>query len=233
MAERLTDRIVKALPPPPSGVRITYDTTVKGFGIRVTAAGARSFVLNYRTRFGRERRYTIGSFPAWQTGAARKEAATLKRQISAGDDPLGAVMAGRAAPTVSDLCDRFIAEYLPRKRASTQKTYAQQIAAEIRPQLGRLKVADVKFADIDAVHRAITKRGRPYRANRTLALLSRMFTMAIKWHMRTDNPCRGVERNQEIADPASKSPPRCGPAMLDLDQGRREVSPHHVAHGRL
>jgi Phage integrase, N-terminal SAM-like domain len=56
-----------------------------------------------------------------------------------GEDPLGKIVSGRAAPTVADLCDRFIDEYLPRKRASTQKGYRQQIEAEIRPALGRLK----------------------------------------------------------------------------------------------
>jgi integrase len=55
----------------------------------------------------------------------------------------------------------------------------------------------VTFDDIDAVHRAITKRGRRYRANRVIALLSRMFSMAIKWRMRVDNPCKGIERNTE------------------------------------
>jgi integrase len=125
------------------------------------------------------------------------EAATLKRQIDAGGDPLGDIKAGRKAPTVAELCERFEAEYLPRKRPSTQRTYRLQLASEIRPALGRLKVANVTFADIDGVHRSITKRGRPYRANRVLALLSRMFSMAIRWHMRVDNPCKGIERNTE------------------------------------
>jgi hypothetical protein len=38
-----------------------------GFGCRITAAGALSFILNYLTRAGRERRYTIGEFPSWKT----------------------------------------------------------------------------------------------------------------------------------------------------------------------
>jgi integrase len=197
MASKLTDAVVKALPIPAKGSRISYDLGVKGFGIRVTANGARAFILNYRTRLGRERRFTIGSFPDWKTGGARIEAVELKRQIDRGGDPLGDIKAGRAAPTVADLCARFESEYLPRKRPSTQTTYRQQIAAEIIPALGRLKVVNVAFADIDGVHRAITKRGRPYRANRVLALLSRIFTMAVRWHMRPDNPCKGIERNQE------------------------------------
>jgi integrase len=197
MASKLTDGVVKALPAPRNGSLITYDTVIKGFGIRVTSTGARSFVLNYRTWLGRERRYTIGAFPDWKTAPARAEATELKKRIDRGGDPLGEIIAGRAAPTVADLADRFEAEYLPRRRLSTQQTYRGQIASEIKPALGRLKVAQVTFADIDGLHRTITKRGRPYRANRVLALLSGMFSMAIRWHLRSDNPCKGIERNQE------------------------------------
>jgi integrase len=197
LATKLTDPIVKRLRTPAVGKKITYDTEVKGFGCRVYPSGARTFVLNYRTRGGRERRITIGSFPDWNTAAARKEAAELKKSIDRGGDPLGEIKAHRGAPTVNDLCDRFIAEYLPRKRPSTQHTYKLQIENEVRAPLGRLKLAEVTFADIDGLHRAITKRGTPYRANRVVALLSRMFSMAIRWHWRTDNPCRGIERNQE------------------------------------
>ena len=59
MASKLTDAVVQALPLPAKGSRIFYDLGVKGFGIRITSAGARAFVLNYRTRLGRERRFTI------------------------------------------------------------------------------------------------------------------------------------------------------------------------------
>jgi hypothetical protein len=55
VTRKLTDSIVKTLPLPVRGNRIAYDTDVKGFGVRITAAGARAFVLNYRTRAGRDR----------------------------------------------------------------------------------------------------------------------------------------------------------------------------------
>src|SRR5262245_57995394 len=197
VAEKLTDRAVKGLLPPQRGNRIHYDADVKGFGVRVTAAGGKAFVLNYRRKAdGLERRWTIGSFPDWTTGAAREEAKRLKRDIDGGADPVGSYRSGRAAPTVADLCERFVAEYLPRKRPSTQKEYRLQIASDIVPRLGRLRVANVTFSDIDALHRGITARA-PYRANRVVALLSRMFSMAIRWQWRTDNPCKGIERNQE------------------------------------
>jgi len=88
--EKLTAKIVRDLPVPAKGNKITYDGEVKGFGIRVTAAGARSFVLNYRRRSdGLERRYTIGSFPEWSVDGARKQAQRLKRQVDDDGDPLG------------------------------------------------------------------------------------------------------------------------------------------------
>lgn len=197
MAQHLTDRSVKGLPCPAAGNRVVYDDIVSGFGCRVTAAGARAFVLNYRRRKdGIERRYTIGGFPEWSVAGAREEAKTLRRAIDSGADPVGEQRADRGAAAVHDLCDRFIEEYLPRKRPSTQKTYRQQIEAEIVPHLGRLKVANVTFGDVDDMHRKISKRA-PYRANRVLALTSSLFSMAIRWHMRADNPCKGIERNQE------------------------------------
>ena|SRR5262245_2201774 len=87
MAERLTDRLVRTLEPPPTtngrgNNRITYDASVPGFGARITSAGAVSFVLNYRRRAdGLERRYTIGTFPAWSVTAAREEAKRLKQAL--------------------------------------------------------------------------------------------------------------------------------------------------------
>jgi Arm DNA-binding domain/Phage integrase, N-terminal SAM-like domain len=206
-ATKLTDAIIKQLPTPAAGKKITYDSTVAGFGCCVYASGARTFIVNYRTRSRRERRITIGSFPDWNTAAARGEAAELKKVVDRGGDPLGDIKAARAAPTVDDLCDRFLAEYLPRKRPSTQHTYRLQIENEIRPALGRLKVAEAAFGDIDGLHRRINARGTPYRANRVIALVSRMFTLAVRWQWRADNPCRGVERAMSSISAGAICPP--------------------------
>ena len=197
MPTKLTDRLVKGLPTPVTGKRIHYDGVVKGFGCRVYASGVRTFILRYRTRTRLERLFTIGSFPDWPTEMARREAAELKRTVDRGGDPVADVQAARAGPTVSDLCDRFIREYLPRRRPTTRRTYELQIQNEIRPVLGRYKVADINFAQVDALHRKITARGVPYKANRVLALLSRMLNLSIRWQWRSDNPCRSIEKNQE------------------------------------
>jgi len=73
----LSDDAIAALTPPTTGTRLKYDTTVKGFAARVTANGARSFVLNYRS-VGRERRITIGSFPSSSHRRAEMYATTSR-----------------------------------------------------------------------------------------------------------------------------------------------------------
>ncbi len=197
MAERITDKLVRGLAPPEAGNRIIYDDKVSGFGIRSTAAGAKSFILNYRNAEGRDRRLTIGSYGPneWSVEAARKHAGKLKKQIALGEDPLADRVKLRTAPTVTDLADRYIDEYLPRKRPSSQAGDKAMVAKIVKPKLGARKVAAVTHADIDALHRAM--KPTPYQANRVLALVSKMFNLAIRWGWRADNPCRGVERYPE------------------------------------
>jgi integrase len=194
---RLTDSIVKRLPAPATSNKITYDPALPGFGVRVTAAGHRAFVLTYWNRAGRQRRYTIGSFPDWSVVGAREEARKLKRAIDQGDDPLAELAAERGAATVDDLIERFVEEHVSRKRPHTQYDYKNVIERHIRPALGRMKAAEVAWRDVDALHRRITKAGRATQANRVVAVASKMFALAIRWRMRADNPCKGIERNVE------------------------------------
>jgi integrase len=199
---KLTDALVRGLPAPASGAKITYDAgpeAIRGFGIRVTAAGARSFVLNYVVA-GRERRMTIGSYPAWKVAVARKEAGRLKKKAEDGIDPLGLEQAQRAAPTVRELCDRYLDEHAVKKRTSAGDR--SMIERVIKKRLGSHKVASITYTDIDRLHRDVSKgmggaRPAPYQANRLLSLLSKMFSLSIRWGMRADNPAKGVERNQE------------------------------------
>jgi integrase len=196
--EKLTDSFVRSAKPP-AGERnqvIHYDSEVKGFGVRVTRFGARAFILNYRAR-GVERRYTIGSYPDWKVATAREEAKRLKRLVDQGRDPMGERYEERAAPTVNDLVDRYLSEHAPRKRERSRRDDQSMIAQWIKPELGNQKVADVRHEDIERLHRKITTRGAPTRANRVAALLSKMFALAIRWEMRADNPARGLERNSE------------------------------------
>jgi integrase len=195
MAARLTDKLVKALTPPDSGNRITYDTEIKGFGVRVTASDARAFVVNYRIN-GRERRYTVGAYPSWSVAAAREEARRLKREIAKGHDPMGQRHVDRAAPTVGDLADRYMREHAVRKVARAQADDRSMIEKIIIPAIGQLKVYEVRRDDIDRLHREVSQT-RPIRANRLAQLLSKMFSLANRWEYRLDNPVKGLHRNPE------------------------------------
>jgi hypothetical protein len=167
MGERLTDRLVKALPAPSSGSKIHYDDEVKGLGVRITAAGARAFILRYRIG-GRGRLFTIGSFPDWSATAAREEAKALKKRVDKDEDPMGERHEERAAPTVNDLIDRFEADHLPKRRESTIRDYRSILDKLVRPELGKMKVAEVEHVDVDRLHRKLSEQA-PYRANRMAA----------------------------------------------------------------
>ena len=194
---RLTDKLVRALEPPITGNSITWDDTIKGFGIRVTAAGARSFLINYRNAEGILKRLTIGSYgrDQWSVEAARKRASQLKKQISLGDDPLTEKRKLRESETMIALCDRYIEVHLPRKSESSQKSDLVLINNVIKPSIGKRKVAGIEYNDIDKLHRSLKET--PYRANRCMALLSKMFNLAKRWHLRSDNPCQGIEKFPE------------------------------------
>jgi integrase len=199
MTQKLTDKLVRSLERPPTGNKIHYDSEVKGFGARITTAGAVAFVVNYRRRAdGMERRYTIGSYPDWGVAAAREKAKELKRHIDGGGDPVGELSLERGAPTVADLAERVLAEHITKLRPHTQDDCRSMLRNDILPVLGRFKVGAVQYENIECLHASVTKRA-PVRANRALALLSKMFSLAVKWRMRPDNPCRGIERNREHA----------------------------------
>ena len=67
----------------------------------------------------------------------------------------------------------------------------------ILPKLGRRRVDSVTRADVSKFHHSL--RSTPYKANRALALLSKVMNLAEEWGLRLDgsNPCRHVERYRE------------------------------------
>jgi integrase len=209
--KRLTHEFVQNVSVPVSGATTYWDNDARarGFGLRVYAAGGKSFFLNYWLE-GRERRHTIGAFPAWSVTAAREEANELRKRVDRGEDPAGEKRQRREAPTVQDLIDRYIKQHLPRKSASTvRQNDDRRMLAEIGEKLGRhTKIADIHGGDIRDMHQRITESGRPVRANRILAICSKMFSLSLvpmpgentPWRSAAlGNPCKGIERNHEEA----------------------------------
>ena len=71
-----------------------------------------------------------------------------------GSDPSSEREAFRAAPTVSDLLDRYIAEHIERRnRPGTQSSFKSIVERTLRPEFGHLKVASVTRQDIAQVPR--------------------------------------------------------------------------------
>lgn len=209
MREKLTDRLVRTTEPPSHRASTTcWDTEVIGFGVCITRGGARSFVVRYRIN-NRERRLTIGSYPDWTVGAARDEAKQIKRQVDVGADPLQSRGERRAAPTVVDLAERYLDEHARHKAARAYLDQRGMLQRIVLPKIGAMKVADVKHADIDRLHREVSKR-TPIQANRICQMLRKMFNLAIRWEYRTDNPVTGLVFNAEIPRNRYLSPEEIG-----------------------
>jgi integrase len=207
--EGLSQKFVKEIVPPKKGAVTFWDNDPKlsGFGIRVYSSGARSFFLNYRLD-GRERRFTIGPFPRWSVVAARERAKELRIEIDRGHDPAGAKRERRDAATVQDLIDRYVDQHLPLKTiAGPRVEDEKRMLEEIGRLLGKhTKVANVHGGDITEMRRKITESGRPVRANRILAVASKLFSLSLvplagedrSWRDAAQgNPCKGIKRNSE------------------------------------
>jgi integrase len=225
MPDKLTTKEIDAEPAPPKGTKTLWDSEIKGFGVRIFAPttkhplGARSFFLNYRVD-GKERRYTIGdrsagNRSAWSVEAARIEAKELRRRIDRGENPALDKRERRGAPTVQDLIDRYVADHLPKKSSEAMRVADEKkMLEEIGKHLGKhTKVVDIHGGDIADMHRKISESigrygPRRVRANRVLAVCSKMFALALipmagetlPWRDAVaGNPCKGIEKNQEEA----------------------------------
>jgi len=65
----------------------------------------------------------------------------------------------------------------------------------ILKEFGARKVDNIILEDIQALHASLYKK--PILSNRILALLHKMFNLAVQWRWRTDNPVSGIKKYQE------------------------------------
>lgn len=195
--QRLTKTIVEKLPPKRRDY-FAWDASLPGFGVRIKPSGVKSYVVQYRTRqTGDSRRKTVGKHgPLLTFDQARKAARIILADALRGNDPVAEARAARKAPTVKDLAADYMEQHaIPKKRPRSVAVDRSMLNRIILPKLGRKKVEVVQSRDIYAIHSAMKET--PYQANRVLALLSKMFSLAVKWGWRSDNPVRGIERYHE------------------------------------
>jgi integrase len=195
---RVTKRAVDSLARADEAL-VWYDNKLAGFGVRVMPSGRRFYFVRYRNKYGRSRWFTIGEHGKITADAARTMAQRVLQTVAVdGRDPSAEREAFRVAPTVDDLLDRYIAEHVEqRNRPSTADAFKAIVERDIRPELGRLKVASVTRQDMQRFHGARSET--PRQANLILAVCSKAFSLAELWEMRPEgtNPCSKIERYRE------------------------------------
>ena len=165
-----------------------------GFGVRVSPRGAKAWIWVYHF-VGRPRRMTLGTYPALGLADARIKLADARKLLECGIDPgdreVQARKAERAAETLAELAEAYLDKWArPRKRSAAEDE--RILHKDVIPAWGRLKANDIARKDVIALLDRIIDRGSPIAANRTLAVVRRMFGWALSRDIIPGNPCAAV-----------------------------------------
>lgn len=215
---KITKRLVEAAEPKGRDHFIWCDE-LPGFGIRVFASGRCSYLIQYR-HSGRTRRVTIGFHGPVTAEDARKAAKGLLGRVAQGEDPAEEKATNRAAMTVAELCDAYLAAAdkglimgkggRP-KKARTLYVDRGRIERHIKPLLGSRRVRDLTSADVQrfvrdvqvgktaavvktGLHGKAVVRGGPGTAARTVGLLGGILSYAKSETIIPANPAFGVKK---------------------------------------
>ena len=177
---------------------VFWDRDIPGFGVRVYPSGAKVYVVQTRAS-GRSHRVTIGRHGEVSPDRARRDAV----------ETISALKTGRpvskeetAEPTVADLTERYLREYVAVfTKKTTGDLYRHILGKNILPVLGSLKVSAVEKDDILSFQYGL--RDTPTTADRALDILKKMFGLAELWEMIPSggSPCRSVRRYRRDAKP--------------------------------
>ena len=178
--------------PPTKGQRFIFDDhrdAPRGFGLRITAAGGKAFILKYRID-GRERRKTIGDWPSWSLEAARAEARELVQGIAKGADPLEEKRRRRLEPSVKELA----ADWLDKAATglASEKAIRGYINNDLLPTLGHMKVSDLRRRDVIEVIEAKAEE-TPRAAAQVLLYARRLLDYATDRDIIPANPLAGLK----------------------------------------
>lgn len=159
-----------------------WDQDVRGFGLKVTPAGSKSYVLQYRMG-GREaatKRFTIGKHGSpWTPDGARREAERLLTLVRQGIDPADAERERRrnaVTLSFSDYADRFIELYLKEHWADSWTEGRRIMDKNIKPVFGGRPLSSITRADVSQLldHYA----DRPAMKKNTHSVLRKLFKWA-------------------------------------------------------
>lgn len=193
---KLTEERLARMAPPVLGESTQWCGTLPRFGVRLRAGSAtKTFILKYRTTDGRQRKMTLGNWPALSVDAARRLARQHLGDVERGQDPAAVRVADRAAPSMADLATAYLETKAHLKRPASLRDDRANWQQLILPAIGTYRVKEVTAQDVQILHRS--RAATPYRGNRMLALLSNAFSLAVRWGWRSDNPAKGVQKFYE------------------------------------
>ena len=160
-----------------------WDEDVRRFGIKVTPAGAKSYLLQYRIggRGAKVKRYTIGRHGSpWTPETARTEAKRLLIEVGQGID-VAAVKQEKArrAPDLAfnSYCERFVDRCLKERWSRSWEDAEGTLDRHAIPILRDKALPELTRADVKEVLDKL--RGRTATRRKLYAILRRMFRWAV------------------------------------------------------
>lgn len=183
---KLTARKLASLPAPASGRLEVWDEDLPGFGVRISATGHITATVMYR-RAGRLRRATLGTLPPLSLADARDLARKALAGAAVGNDPAAAKAEERSAPTFGELAALYMEKHAPRKRSAGEDR--RIIERELLPGWRTSLAREIRRGDVIALLDGIAARPAPIMANRTLALVRKLYNFGIQRGLVEMNPC--------------------------------------------
>jgi integrase len=192
---KFTKRFVESISPDTEKTLKFWDGELKGFGLIVFPSGRRTYCVEYRNADRIKKRLKLGVHGQLTTEEARDLAKKKLGKVALGEDPVEEKKRVRDLSSVEELANNYIERHGYKKRPKSLQEDQKLIRNLILPVIGKSKVINVTRRDIESLHKSLQKT--PYQANRTIALLSKMFSLAISWGWRDNNPASGIEKFQE------------------------------------
>ncbi len=184
---KLTKRYIDSLNPPESGDAVYWDDEVKGYGIRIWSSGTKSYFVQYRNQYGRQRKMAIGRHGVLTPTEARKRAIQVLGDIAADKDPMGDRKKVRDEPTFKDLANEYIKRHASQKKSGREDI--RIINKDLMKPWGHLPICEIGRRDVINLINSIKDRGAPVSANRALALTRKIFNFGIDQAITDQNPC--------------------------------------------
>lgn len=168
---KITRASIEALKP--SGpFSYMWDSSLIGFGVRVTASGVKSFILRYRIN-GRQRIKTLGRVEVLELSEAQALARQRLASLYTGADPF--TQRGQIE-TLRELAVAFQRERKDELKPKTWQGYESLWHAHILPCLGTRPIKSLIDEDTALLRRRL--KNKPATFNRAVALI----LAALKWH---------------------------------------------------